>query len=308
METNNIFENACLIQLKTSCWTGEKQISNGALSQIANVDPEWLKGKKHLVNPDYLAPVKTAIYKARKVLLTQALPFPIHALTLVPKENIVSIEEKLRNAKLDFQHEVRAFVANYQDACQEAKIYLGEHFSSLDYPLDIESKFRLDWRFVMLSVPERASVLPPHLYEAERQKFMSLMDEARELAIVSLREEFSGIVSHLVERLSENGDSEDKPKIIRNGIFTRFQEFMDNFATRNIFADDELSALVAQAKNCISGLDSNTVKSNGWLKQSLAGEMDKLKIQIDASIETMPRRFIRFNAENGDHAPTANAA
>jgi hypothetical protein len=208
MENNNIFENTCLIQLKTSCWTGEKQISNGALSQIANVDPE----------------------------------------------------------------------------------------------------FKLDWRFVMLSVPERASVLPAHLYEAERQKFISLMDEARELAIVSLREEFSGIVSHLVERLSENGD-EDKPKIIRNGMFGRFQEFMDNFASRNIFADDELSALVTQARSTITGLNTETVKSNSWLKLTLAEQMSRLKNTIDASIETMPRRFIRYTAENGDHpAPTANAA
>ena len=309
METNNIFEQACLIQFRTSCWTGTKQIADATMAQIANVDPNWLKGKKHLIHPENLAPVKTAIYKARKVLLNHALPFPIMGLTLVPKESIVRIDEMLQQAKFEFQREVDAFCAIYETACQEAAIYLGSQFSTLDYPQDIQRKFRMDWRFVNLSIPDRASILPPHLYEAERQKFMSLMEESRELAIVSLREEFSGIVTHLVQRLSENGDSEDKPKIIRNGIFTRFQEFMDNFATRNIFADDELSALVAQAKNCISGLDSNTVKSNGWLKQSLAGEMDKLKIQIDASIETMPRRFIRFNAENGDHpVPAAHAA
>ena len=305
MENNNIFENACLIQFRTSCWTGTKQLSDSAMAQIGNLDPNWLKGKKHLVNPVLLAPVKSAIYRARRVLLSQALPFPIHALTLVPKENIVSIEDKLQNAKLEFLHEVRGFVANYHDACQEAAANLGRHFSSLDYPLDIQAKFHMEWRFVALSVPEIASVLPPHLYEAERQKFLSLMQEAQELAIVSLREEFSGIVSHLVERLSENGD--DKPKILRNGMFGRFQEFLDNFASRNIFQDDELSALVAQAKNYISGLDSTTVKSNGWLKNTLADEMSKLKTQIDSAIEDMPRRFIRYSDNTLPEIP-ANAA
>ena len=308
MDNNNIFENACLIQLNTSCWTGAKQIADGAMAQIGSIDPQWLKGKKHLVNPEYLAPVKTAIYKARRVLASHALPFPIASLTLVPKESIVRIEEMLRNAKLEFQREVDTFCADYETACQEAAIYLGNHYSSLDYPQDIQRKFRMDWRFVALSVPDRASILPAHLYEAEREKFVSLMQEARELAIVSLREEFSGIVSHLVERLSENGD-EEKPKILRNGMFSRFNEFMENFSTRNIFQDDALSDLVAQAKQCISGLDSQTVKTNGWLKNTLADEMAKLKTQIDSAIEEMPRRYIRY-ADNGNGmaAPAANAA
>ena len=302
---NNIFENACLIQLKTSCWTGTKQMSDGAMAAIGNIDPQWLKGKKYLVNPEHLASVKTAIYKARRILSSQALPFPICGLTLVPKESIVSIEEKLQNAKHDFLNEVRGFVANYQDACQEAEVNLGNHFNTLDYPQDIQAKFHMSWRFVSLSVPERASVLPPHLYEAERQKFIALMDEAKELAIVSLREEFSGIVSHLVERLAENG--EDKPKILRNGMFEKFQEFLENFTARNIFQDDTLSDLVTQARQCISGLNSQTVKTNAWLKGTLGDEMGKLKTQIDSAIADMPRRYIRY-AERATPDISANAA
>jgi len=159
--------------------------------------------------------------------------------------------------------------------------------------MDIQAKFRMEWRFVALSVPEKASVLPAHLYEAERQKFTSLMEEARELAIVSLREEFSGLVSHLVERLAENG--EEKPKILRNGMFEKFQEFLENFTARNIFQDSTLSDLVAQARQCLSGLDSQNVKTNGWLKNTLAGEMAKLKTQITSAIEEMPRRYIRYS-------------
>jgi predicted HTH transcriptional regulator len=146
---------------------------------------------------------------------------------------------------------------------------------------------------------------PPILYEAERQKFTSLMEEARELAMVSLREEFAGIVSHLVERLAENG--EDKPKILRNGMFEKFQEFLENFTARNIFQDNTLSDLVTQARQCLSGLDGQTVKTNGWLKNTLAEEMAKLKTQITSAIEEMPRRYIRYSDRSLPESP-ANAA
>lgn len=301
---DNIFENACLIQLRTSCWTGTKQLANTTMAHIGTIDPLWLKGRKFLVNPEYLSPVKTAIYKARKVLSAQALPFPIAALTLVPKDNIAAIEEKLQRAKAVFIREVDAFTACYDDARQEAAMYLGSHFSSLDYPQNIQRKFRLEWRFIALSVPEKASVLPAHLYEAEKQKFLSLMDEARELAIVSLRQEFSGIVAHLVERLSEN---DEKPKMIRNNMFEKFRDFLENFSNRNIFQDQELANLVSQAKQHISGLDGQHVKTDAMLKNTLAAEMATLKVQIDSAIENMPRRHIRF-ADSTPELPAADAA
>lgn len=68
------------------------------------------------------------------------------------------------------------------------------------------------------------------------------------------------------------------------------------------------SVSLAHAKQRISGLDSQAVKTNGWLKNSLADEMTKLKTQIDSAIDEMPRRFIRY-AENGNamSAPAVNA-
>jgi len=91
-------------------------------------------------------------------------------------------------------------------------------------------------------------------------------------------------------------------------MFSRFNEFMDNFGARNIFQDDALSALVTQAKNCISGLDSQTVKTNGWLKNTLADEMAKLKTQIDSAIEEMPRRYIRYTDHAQPELPAVDAA
>ena len=289
---SDIFENACLIQLRTSCWTGTKQLNDAAMSRMGDIDPQWLKGKKHLVDPDYLAPVKACIYQARKVLVSQALPFPLSSLTLVPKESIMTVEQTLQQAKLDFLDQVETFIAFYERAMQEAQSSLGEHYSSLDYPLDISAKFRMDWRFVSLSVPGRASVLPAQLYEAEKAKFLTLMEESRELAIVSLREEFAEIVTHLVEKLSVQGD--EKPKIIRHTMFDRFQEFWATFANRNIFQDEELAKLVTQARASMAGLDAQTVKTNGSLKQRLANEMGILKTRIDAALVDMPRRHIRF--------------
>ena len=145
--------------------------------------------------------------------------------------------------------------------------------------LGIERKFRMVWRFIALSVPEQASILPAHLYESERQQFVSLMEESRELAVISLREEFSSLVAHLVERLGENAD-EDKPKILRNGMFGRFSEFLENFNTRNIFQDDALTARMNRHMNNVNDSIDKEVPFLRGLKILLTG----LIILILASI------------------------
>ena len=45
-------------------------------------------------------------------------------------------------------------------------------------------------------------LLSPEIYEREKQKFVSLMEETRELAMGALREEFGEIVKELTQKLT----------------------------------------------------------------------------------------------------------
>lgn len=48
---------------------------------------------------------------------------------------------------------------------------LGHLFRDTDYPVNIRDKFRFEWRYVILDIPNEASVLPPEIYEREKEKF-----------------------------------------------------------------------------------------------------------------------------------------
>ena len=62
----NIFQKACLIQLSTSCWQGSRMLDAAIMEQIGN--SEWLKGRKYLVNPETLNPIRAVISRTRKDL------------------------------------------------------------------------------------------------------------------------------------------------------------------------------------------------------------------------------------------------
>jgi len=292
MKDSNIFKKACLIQLATSCWVGAKMLQPGIMEKIG--DSEWLKGRKLLINPELLGPIKTTIQKARQLLMKHALPFPLPGLFLVPKENIADVDGQLALIQQEFASKAESFSSFYEEAREEAKIVLGTLFSETDYPVNIRTKFRFDWRFLLLDVPGKASILTPEIYEREKEKFQALMEEARELSVIALREEFQEVVAHMVERLNGNGTG--KPKTIKSNMVNRINEFLDSFGDRNLFNDEQLSELVTQARTSIAGVQNTyALNYNEVLRKRFSSEMSNLKTSIDLAIEDMPRRRIRMN-------------
>ena len=91
---SNIFQRACLIQLSTSIWQGSRIVSPGVMRNLGSKS-QWLRGRKFLVNPELLGPIKTASHQARNTIQKFALPFPINGISLIPKESLTVVDEAL---------------------------------------------------------------------------------------------------------------------------------------------------------------------------------------------------------------------
>jgi len=145
-----------------------------------------------------------------------------------------------------------------------------------------------------MDVPGKLGILSPELYEREKEKFQTLMQETRELATVALREEFAGIVRHMVERLS--GEQDGKPKRFQSSMLEKMGEFLDSFSNRNLFDDAKLAELVDQARYVVNGLSTDELRQDANLRAYIADEMNQLRVAIDGALEDLPRRKIRMAA------------
>jgi len=228
-----IFQKACLIQLSTSVWQGSCKLDEGVL-ELVGENSDWLKGSKNLVNQDLLSPVRKIAGKARNEVRKYSLPFPIKSVYLVSKEALSSIDRKLQQYKIEFWDKVHDFEVVFEAAKEEARGNLGHLYHDADYPINILRKFHFGWRFLILDVPGKSKVLPPEIYEREKEKFQSMMEETRELAISALREEFGQIVHRLAEKLDKDST---QPKVIKSSMFNKLQNFLDDFGVKNIFDD-----------------------------------------------------------------------
>ena len=138
-----------------------------------------------------------------------------------------------------------------------------------------------------MSLPSQTEVLTPDIYAQEVQKFDKLVDEAKHLAMLALREEFAGLVNHLVSRLSNNGS---KPKILKCSMVENINEFLESFRSRDMFEDLELQMFVKHAGDIISSIESPfALKYDEGLRDTVREKMNALKLEIDDSITTLDR-------------------
>ena len=219
----NIFQKACLVQINTSVWQGSLQLPPEAMQRLG--DSAWLKGRKFLIDPETLAPVRSMAKRARAKIEKYTLSFPITGLILVPKERISDVESSLKETEAEYWEEVTKFLDKYDAARYEAQDNLGEYYNEADYPVDIRAKFGFVWRFLAIDTPSKGSILTPELYERERQRFLDLMEETRQNAVLMLRAEYAEFLNHLIERLKPDADG--NKKMIKSSSLERFQEFLD---------------------------------------------------------------------------------
>ena len=285
----NMFEKGCLIQLSISKWGGVKKIDHNKLAEMIEAH-EWLTATKKLVDPESLKPICKVGNAARSYLTSVSLPFPIQGLVFIPKEMITRVDNRLEEFKAEFNQAVTAFIQDYDRLRQTAMVYLGDLFNEVDYPFQVGKRFSFAWRFIILDVPNsKTGILSPELYEREKEKFIQTMEEARTMAIESLREEFASMVQRITDRFAESADG--KPKVFKNGTVESFYEFFETFKERNIFRDEELAQLVERAQAVLGAASAENIRTSGHLKETIRAGMTEIENSMAVSL-ARPRRKI----------------
>ena len=289
----NMFREAALLQLTATCWQLDKKLPQSMLADVGNVD--FLRGRKLLLAPDSTALIKQHIGKARNYLRKISLPFPIKGCVLVPKKLIPEIQEHLKEIEWHYNSAVEDFLYWYPQTVKDAKESLGELFDECDYPTQeaVKNKFRFQWRYITIG-PSVSRVLPPSIYKEEVKKFRELMEQARSEAITALREEFVDLVSNIADKLQNHDDG--RPRRLRDAAVENLKQFLDNFSSRNIFEDAQLSELVEQCRGIITNPNANAIRGNTQVREEVHLQMEKILAGIDASLEDLPRRRLRFAA------------
>jgi len=304
---NTLSENATLVRLTTKHPSGiksDKDLKEGlAIDQKANNDSlhvaKYIFGKetnkyfRRIINQfrnNYFYPLtvpwddNTSDYEG-KVL---------SGWRLCPNQELDRLMDKVNDAKVDFNKEVKAFLNNYDNLIEANKYKLGDAFKLSDYPNkdEIETKFRFD--FELGTVPQfNSKDIRLNVSEKLRKKIESdaLKRATKNVEAITRTtvETLLESVEHLADKLKSYDPKTKGGGFFKNSTFDKLRQFLDTLPSINndILGNDKMIAEAHQklvgvfAKiNDVDSLredDDYTAKKRKQLADDLTDSVDELK-------------------------------
>lgn len=295
-----LFKDSTAFMLSTRCWGNIKKIKEKKLDTKA--DPAWYKTSKILLEaPEY---VKIRKFLNQVRIWCDARTSPSYfrrGIQIVRRDMADTFETQLNKFKATLRETlVKDLVNIWDDAIKVAETKLADLYNPADYPnkADLPFRFDIQWNFVGFTVPDN---LPKELFEAEKKRVEQQWKEAEEMILFGLRESFSKLVDHAIERLKVAPG--EKPKIFKKGTIENIQEFIALFSAKNIMNDVELAKLVEKAKAVMVDADAESLRGDVDMRAKLVQKFEPVKTEIDKLIVERPSRTFDFSEESeGDNA------
>lgn len=286
-------QNMGAVKLSFS-WLGtQRKLSDAQTKQAADTfdaSTDLVTASKRVIDTKHPA------YKAVTAIKSQAsaywrgltLPYPQEGVRLIRQSDIAGFEERMSEFKAQLDAAVSNMQLEYETIKEKAREKLGSLYNPADYPPTLEGVFAISWEYPPIEPPQYLLTFNPQLYAQEQNRVQQRFEDAVALAENAFADELSGLVSHLIERLTDDPDGNKKK--FQASTIENFKEFYQNFKRMNVRSNAQLESLITQANSLVAGITPHDLRNDNDLQTSLRNQMGELKTSLDAVIRDAPRR------------------
>jgi hypothetical protein len=218
-----------------------------------------------------------------------SLPFPEPGVRLVRQDQLEEFAHHMTDLRVELDDAVRTLDQHYAELKAAAAARLGSLYNPADYPETLVGLFGVGWDFPSIEPPGYLVQLSPALYVQERARVAAQFEEAVQLAEQAFLEEFTKLVAHLTERVT---DAEGEGKVFRDSAVNNLVEFFERFRSLNVRSSAQLDALVAEAQRVVRGRSAQDLRDSAGLRREVAGRLSQVQSSLDALLVERPRRRI----------------
>src|SRR5260370_15961440 len=217
------------------------------------------------------------------------LPYPEPGLRLIPQERLEAFAEQMTDFKTELDVAVTNLDRHYSELKAAAAERLGRLFCADDYPASLAGLFDVQWDFPSVEPPDYLMQLSPALYEQERARVAARFEEAVQLAEQAFLDEFSKLVGHLCERISN-----DEGKVFRDSAVNNLVEFFERFRMLDVRSNAQLDELVVRAQRAVRGVAAQDLRDSPSMRQRVGAQLGQVQSSLDQVLIDPPlRRIVR---------------
>lgn len=289
----SIAENTVLLSLDFSSFGNSRTVDSRSVIDSAETDPRLVKVQKVLFESAEFAAIKTADGHIKRFIESRSLPGIFKTGTfLVPIPLVQGIETHLHELRKWRDGLVDAFVAVLPSLIELSKKRLGPLFNATDYPSPegMKASFGFRWSYLSLQTPKSLQGVSAELFQKEQEKMQGLWKEAHGELTNLLRGQMLDLVAKMNSALAPG--QEGKKKAFKGASITKIAEFLEIFDARNVTNDEQLKALVKQARDLINGVDAKTINDNDRVKTKLSAAFGNMEATLAGMVTDAPSRKI----------------
>lgn len=283
-----------LLRVRFGLLGNSRKISNSAVQ--VDADKNLIRVSKTLLDSPELDAIRKADGALRGYIYDTCLPGFDDGLYFLPIPLIEDVERTLREFKTKRESLVDLFLLAYPELCKTAEERLRTVYSSKDYPSvdEVKAKFTFNWNYLEFGVPGKLRAISSALFNEERDKAASVMQDAAAQVQQVMRATLAEMVEKLRERLTDDGG---KQKIFRDTAVTNLQEFLNSFDFRNVTNDTDLKAHVDRARALITGTDPQALRDMDGLRNRVREGMAAISQALEPLVMDKPSRKFRPELE-----------
>jgi hypothetical protein len=294
-------------------WFGVRKSLNAEQKAQAaehfGAEGQYLSAAKKLLDTKHEAFQQVTAIRSQIITFWKglSLPYPEPGVRLIRQDDLDNFNTRMTTLRQELAESVTNLDRHFEQLKNAAREQLGSLFNAADYPQTLRGLFGVEFDFPSVEPPEYLLRLNPHLYQQERQRITQRFDEAVRLAEEAFVGEFSKLVSHLVERLTQDGTDGER-KIFRDTAITNLTEFFGRFRSLNVRSNVDLDRLVETAQRTLSGVDPHIVRNSNSLRQHITTELSAVQSVLDGMLVDQPRRrVLRPQAQTQAQTPASPA-
>ncbi len=292
---DNIFERAICLSVALSKWGTSRKIAQSKVTLASGgaLDPKFTSTTKKLLRCQEYKAIVGLDGTIGTFLKSRTLPSRLFrsGVYLLPVELAGEVDDRLVEFATKRQQLVEALGAVLTERINEARVALGEElWDRNDYPANevILGEFAMAFEYLTYGVPKALERVRSDIMKRETAKAARKIQDDVALITEAMRVSLKTMLTHAVDRLTSDADG--KPKRFHYTMIEKLDDFLTTFRSRNIVQDASLEALVDQARELLTGVDPESIRKNGDVRDMLKEGFDRINATLDTMVVVTPGR------------------
>lgn len=269
-------------------------------SNNVGTDPAFIHVSKDLIDRKEVRAIGKLDSQFKQRLAGRCVPTKMlrGGMYLLPLELVEQIDKELKDYEAKRLQLVEQFLSKYDDIKADAQKRLAEHFDPREYPnaAEIRLAYTVAARYLSFNVPAALQQINHQLYQREKEKVERQWGEAASEIQDALRVGFAQLVGDMVEKLGTDAES-GKPKVFRDSMVEKMNDFLTVFEARNLTNDAELQALTQKAREVMTGAKPGELRKDEALRAYVQENFAQIKEQMAGMVTHQKERKFSFDED-----------